>query len=141
MIRRLLNALRRPDRGLDLGTVPAPPPPVPPSGAQVIRTRGLPDGYVPPSTSLRPGEIPVTWPAPDFGNLNVPQSVIVQPELAPIGILDGPLAPGATITIRTSEQARTAIRDAIIRTRGGSPEFADALAAVAVQALTGSPDA
>ena len=99
-------------RTLGLTTVPVPPPPVPASGTQVIDTPGLPDGYTPPSGSL--------WPVTES-----------------IGILDGPLQPGATITLRTPEQARTAIRDAILRTRGGSPEFADALASVAVQALTG----
>ena len=97
---------RRTPRGIPRG--------LPTSGVQVINGR-LPDGYVPPSTSLRPGDIPVTLPGPDFGNPGTPQSVVVRPELAPIGILDGPLTPGATIALRTPEQARTAIRDAILR--------------------------
>jgi hypothetical protein len=61
----------------------------------------------------------------------------------PIGILDSPTGPRATITTYTPDQARQRIEDAF---NTGWPHLANgtflrALAEAAAQALTGSPDA
>ena len=114
MIRRLLRAFARPWPG-----------PAPATGAQVIDTPGLPDGYTPPSTSLGPAALVVL----DTGMV------------VTVGIRYGVLTPTTRITVLTPDDARRKIAVAFGLRADMRADDANELAEIAVETLTGSPDA